>query len=109
MVSLLKKLAALFTPEGRRETYAHWLTVACNRCGERIRTRVDLRNDLSVDYGESDQDTRYYCRKVLVGSGRCFQQITVELTFDAQRQLIEQKIEGGSFIEEEDDLEQHAG
>ncbi len=101
-MNLLKKLASLFTPEGRRDTYAYWLYVQCDRCGEKIRTRVDLRNDLSIHYGETDRDTTYYCRKTIIGSGCCFQQIEAELTFDTRRQLIDQQIRGGKFIGEEE-------
>ncbi len=101
-MSLLEKLASLFTPEGTRETYAHWLYVQCERCGEKIRTRLDLRNDLSSHYSETDQDTTYFCRKTLMGNGRCFQQIEVELTFDAHRRLVDQQIQGGKLINEEE-------
>ena len=69
--------------------------VKCNRCGEIIEGRVDLDNDLSVEY-EGDRDV-YFARKGLVGSGLCFQQIKVELKFDSSRQLLEQQVTGGEF------------
>ena len=106
MASLLKKLASLFTPEGGRDVYAYWLDVQCDRCGEKIRTRVDLRNDLSIRYGETDQDTTYFCRKVIVGGGHCFQQITAELTFDAKRHLIHHQIQGAKLVDEEEYFDQ---
>ena len=99
-MALLKKLASFFTPEGRRDAYAHWVYVQCDRCGEKLRTRIDLRNDLSVQYGATDRDITYFCRKALMGGGRCFQQIEVELTFDAHRQLVEQRVRGGKFVDE---------
>jgi hypothetical protein len=34
-----------------------------------------------------------------MGSGRCFQQIEVELTFDANRRLLDKQVQGGTFIE----------
>jgi hypothetical protein len=104
--SLLKRLASLFTPEGARDAYAYWLYVQCDRCGEKIRTRVDLRNDLSIRYGATDRDTTYFCRKKIIGGQRCFQSIEVELTFDASRQLVEQRIRNGKFISEEEYLDQ---
>ena len=104
----LKRLASLFTPEGARNAYAYWLYVQCDRCGEKIRTRVDLRNDLSVRYGETEQDTTLFCRKTLVGNGRCFWPIEVELTFDTGHQLIDRQIRGGRFISEEDYFDQVA-
>jgi hypothetical protein len=70
-------------------------SVACNRCGEVIEGKVNLNNDLSME----DDGTGYYVRKVVMGSGHCFQSIEVELHFDADRKLIEKKAEGGKFIE----------
>lgn len=108
-MNLLKKLASLFTPEGARDTYAYWLYVQCDRCGEKIRTRVNLHNDLSVRYGETNGDMTHFCRKTFIGSGRCFQKIEVELTFGAHRQLIDRQIQSGKFISEEVYFEQVAG
>jgi len=75
-------------------------SVKCKRCGEVIEGRVDLDNDLSVEY-ESGGDV-FYCRKVLMGDGKnlCYQQIEVGLKFDANRKMIEQRVEsGGDFVE----------
>jgi len=74
----------------------------CDRCGETLTTRVDRSNDLSVDYGEKPRKDTYFCRKVLVGSGPCYQKIEVELTFDHNRKLLERDISGGSFITQEE-------
>jgi len=71
--------------------------VKCNRCGEIIEGRVDLDNDLSVEY-EDNRDV-YLTRKGLLGGGRCFQQIEVELKFTSTRELIEQHAQGGTFVE----------
>ena len=69
--------------------------VKCNRCGEIIEGRVDLDNDLSLDY---DGDaTVYFVRKGLIGDNRCFQHIEVELKFTPDRTLIEQQVSGGQF------------
>jgi len=71
------------------------IRVKCDRCGEMIEGRVNLANDLSfVDGGDG-----YFVRKVLMGSGRCYQQIEVELRFNASRKLLEKSIHGGSFID----------
>jgi hypothetical protein len=72
--------------------------VKCNRCGEVIEGRVDLDNDLSLDY-EGD-NTVYFVRKGLVGDNRCFQQIEVEMKFTSERQLIERQAQGGAFVEQ---------
>jgi hypothetical protein len=82
-------------PEKRYYTFH----VKCNRCGEVIEGRVDLDNDLSLDY-EGDS-TVYFVRKGLVGENRCFQQIEVELKFTSGRELIEKQAQGGVFVEKE--------
>ena len=71
--------------------------VKCNRCGEIIEGRVDLDNDPSLEI--EDGQNVYFVRKGLMGSGRCFQQIEVEMKFTAERTLIEQKAQGGTFVE----------
>ncbi len=69
--------------------------VRCDRCGETIEGRVNLSNDLSMD-----DEGGYHVRKVLMGSGHCFQQIDVELKFDASKQLLEKQVNGGKFVDE---------
>lgn len=100
-MSFFKRLTNLFSSPSKPSDTAYWVTVRCNRCGEIIRARVDLRNDLSIQYGESDADTTYYSRKLIVGEQRCFQQIEVELTFNQQHQLIDRQIKGGQFVDED--------
>lgn len=79
-------------PEKRYYTFH----VKCNRCGEVIEGRVDLDNDLSLDY-EGDS-TVYFVRKGLIGENRCFQRIEVEMKFTSDRELIEQHATGGQFV-----------
>ena len=72
--------------------------VKCNRCGEIIEGRVDLDNDLSVEY--EGNHAVYFGRKVLMSSsGQCFQQIEVELKFNIDRKLLEKHSVGGQFVE----------
>lgn len=68
--------------------------VRCERCGETIEGKVSLSNDLSMD-----DDGGYRVRKVLMGSGRCFQQIEVTLLFDDNRQVKSKEVSGGKFVE----------
>lgn len=96
-MGFLEKLKQLFSaPPGGEAAY--WLYVQCDRCGEKIRSRVDLYNDLSAIYEAGG--TSYFCRKVLMGQQRCYQKIEVEMWFDYRRQLTERKISGGQFIPE---------
>ena len=71
--------------------------VKCKRCGEIIEGRVDLDNDLSLEYEGSNNV--YFGRKVLMGNNSCFQQIEVELKFTSDRELIDKEVKGGTFVE----------
>ncbi len=99
-MSFLKKLRASFgsaTPaRDSRELYP--ITVRCPRCGEVLSVVINLSNDLSQDY---ERDV-FFVRKLISGSGaaRCFQQIEVQLTFDAHKRLLDREITGGSFVDE---------
>lgn len=97
-MGLFKSLGKLFGQGKQQDDFVLWVPVKCNRCGEIIRTRINLRNDLSIEYGD---ETTYFCRKIVIGEQMCFQQIEVELTFDANRNLTGRKIKGGTFVEEQ--------
>jgi hypothetical protein len=84
----------------------YWVYARCEKCGEPLRARVDLRNDLSAQFGERREETIYFCRKVIVGSGKCYNQVEVRLTFDARRNPVKREIEGGAFITEEEHANQ---
>ena len=98
-MSFLKKLSNLFSSTGRPDDRSFWIYARCNRCGEKVRARVDLNNDLSINY--ENGKTTYFSRKVLIGEKRCFDKIEVLLTFDQNRVLIDQQISGGQLISEE--------
>ena len=70
--------------------------VKCNRCGEVIEGRIDLDNDLSLDY--EGNSPLYFVQKGLIGNNRCFQQIEVQMKFNQSRQLLEQNATGGQFV-----------
>jgi hypothetical protein len=97
-MSFIKRFTQIFTPSSPQKSsdFSTYITVRCMRCGEVIQGRIDLRNDLSIDYEAGDT---YHCRKVLMGENRCFQKIEVDLTFDRNRKIIERRITGGEFIE----------
>ena len=79
-------------PEKRYYTFS----VKCLRCGEIIDGRIDLDNDLSVEY-EAGRDV-YIGRKGLMGNNRCFQRMEAELKFTYNRELIDQEVKGGEFV-----------
>jgi len=80
------------------EKHYYTFEVKCDRCGEIIEGRVDLDNDLSIEY-EDDRQI-YISRKGLIGSGEklCFQQIEVTLKFSATKAVIDEQIQGGTFV-----------
>ena len=98
-MGFLKNLFSGATAKSEKRYYT--FKVKCNRCGEIIDGRVDLDNDLSVDY-EDDHEI-FRARKGLMGSGHCFQQVEVEFRFSSTREVIEQQIQGGVFVEQTGD------
>lgn len=92
----------LFSGKPRPAHKEYYLFEArCLRCGEILQGRVDLANDLSVDY-EGDQAV-YHCRKVLMGDGKnlCFAQVEVSLKFNAgHSKVLDRQIVGGTFVGE---------
>jgi hypothetical protein len=93
-MNLLQKLFGGSPASPQRQQYM--FSVKCRRCGEIIEGRVDLNNDLSVEYEEGGDI--YYARKTLMGENRCFQRMEVELKFTSSRELSERHVTGGEFI-----------
>lgn len=97
-MGFFKRLTSVFSSTPQKPADAsYWYTVRYKRCGEEIKARIDMRNDLSIDY--DSQDGGYYTRKVVMGAGLCFQQIEVRLRFDSRRQLLDRQITGGEFVD----------
>jgi hypothetical protein len=100
-MKFLKRISSFFAganPE--KESGSFELAVQCARCGEVIRARIDLANDLSAEYGEGDNEASYFCRKILIGKQSCYAPIEVVLRFDANRNLMAREITGGKFMGE---------
>jgi hypothetical protein len=100
-MSLFNRISSLFTgstPKARSGAFE--VAVQCSRCGEVIRARIDLINDLSAEYGEGDGESSYHCRKVLIGKQGCYFPIEVMLKFDARRNLVGHQIPGGALLRE---------
>jgi hypothetical protein len=99
-MGLLGRLGRLFKPPRQRfESQFHPFTVRCRRCGELIEGKINVYNDPSVEYGEDGRAT-YFCRKILMGAGKCYQQIEVTFVLDKDRKVLEQSISGGEFVED---------
>ena len=96
-MSFLDSLKSLFGGTGGQNRDGYWVYVRCHRCGEVIKTRIDLRNDLSP--GEAGG---FKVSKTLVGNQRCFERIETTLLFDENRKLVERNILRGDFITAEE-------
>ena len=94
-MNILQEISRFLKPPTPKNYYL--FQVKCKRCGEVIEGRVNVANDPSLEYeGETPV---YICRKVLVGSSHCYQQVEVSLKFDANRKLLDRQIDGGEFFE----------
>jgi hypothetical protein len=109
-MSFLKKLAAIFSGGAgpSADSYSLYYYVRCHFCREIVKGRVDLRNELSSEYGDGESTEGYVHRKVLIGRGRCFRPLEVTMTFDARRKLVSQEVTGGEFATEEEYEQQAA-
>jgi hypothetical protein len=98
-MGFLKNLGKLFTRQSFADSSGYFIYARCNRCGEIIEARINLFNDLSAEYDDNGRVESYYCRKILVGSQRCYQPIEIGLKFNEKRELVDQTITGGKFVE----------
>ena len=94
-MGFLDSLKSMFTPPA--DPNAMWLYVKCKRCGTPLVVRVDLRNELSADY----ESNGYILHKEMMDS-KCFTLMHAEIHFDANHQIIERKIDHGTFLTKEE-------
>jgi hypothetical protein len=99
-MGFFKKLGGFFSAKPVEDQVSYYIKVKCNRCGEEIQARINLFNDLSIEYDDSGSTSGYVCRKVVVGDRRCYQPIDIFLRFNPRRRLQEKEITGGTFVEE---------
>jgi len=110
-MGFLDSLKKLFSGGGggdRGERY-HTVYLRCQRCGEPLALRIDLSNDLSPEWnqssaGGSDYPDYYSTHKTVIGSGRCYAPIEVDLVFSKQKQVESQQAQGGTILSEEEYL-----
>ncbi len=100
-MNFFQKLFKSFTPPPNLHGNYYAFSVKCRRCGEVIQGQVNIYNDPSLEI--DDQGKSYYvCRKVLIGSSGCFQQIEVIFKFDEPRRVLDRQISGGEFADGEE-------
>ncbi len=84
--------------QGPAEESGLHLYVKCKNCGTPVHVRVDLRNDLSADYGDTDAEGYTLNKEIM--DDRCFRIMRAEIQFDARKNEISRQVEGGTFISE---------
>lgn len=89
-MSFLKRLFGGGEP---RDPDAIWLYVRCDYCGQKMKIRVDRRFDLRPDYEQGG----YRLDKEIM-DGTCFSLMMARLRFDAGQRIVEQELEGGTFL-----------
>ena len=94
-------LKSFVSGRNEQDKAGFWIYVRCRRCGEFVKTRVDLQSALNLR-----DEGGYLTRKTLVGNQRCFQRIDVTLYFDEKRRLVDQEIQHGEFISAEEYIAQ---
>ena len=92
-MGFLDSLKSIFSGSPGGDDAGYWVYVRCHRCGEAIKTRIDLRNDLSPR-----DEGGYLANKTLIGNRLCFERIEVKLIFDGNRRLVDREITRGQFI-----------
>jgi hypothetical protein len=88
----------ILTPRPSNPGKFHLFAVKCKRCGEIIQGQVNVANEPSLELDDNGKPY-FKCRKVLMGSGLCFQQIEVVFIFNDLRGLLDRQISGGEFVE----------
>ena len=95
-MGILDQLKSLFSASPSGDPNALMLYVKCKRCGAPLAVRVNLANDLSADY----ESGGYVLNKEMMDS-KCFTLMRAEIHFDANRHILDQKIENGDFVTRE--------
>jgi hypothetical protein len=101
-MTLMKILGGLFSSPKGGSKEAYWIYARCGWCGEKLSARVNLYNDLSINYGDKEGQDTYICRKILVGDQQCFRRVEIKLVFNINHKLIDREIIGGEFISAEE-------
>src|SRR4051794_11530013 len=82
------------------DAHGYHVYVRCNRCGSIVHVRIDMRNDLAADYGDTEAEGYTVVKDVM--DDRCFRLMRAELQFDKKRRETSRQVEGGTFVTEEE-------
>lgn len=90
-------LKNLFGGAGAAQDDALYMYVQPKMCKEIVKVRIDMKNQLSRE----DTGDGFFVRKTARGQ-RCPFAAEMLIRFDGNRRVIEQTIENGTFVTEED-------
>ncbi|MCL4534165.1 MAG: hypothetical protein M1370_03270 [Bacteroidetes bacterium] len=95
-MGFLDGLRSLFTGLSSGDMYAMYIYVRCQRCGEKVRLRMDRRFDLEQEFGEN-LVTGYVANKDILGRN-CPNLIRVHIEYDQNFRPRTQEVHGGQLI-----------
>ena len=75
-----------------------FLDVRCRECNDKFHLFIHKSWELSHNF-EEDGSITYFLKKKIFGVG-CPNQITVDMKFDSDKNLISRHIENGDFLED---------
>ena len=84
--------------EGDRD--GMYLYVRCGRCGDVVRVRVNMANELQQEFSDNGGVSGYSLHKTVVDS-KCFRPIELSMTFDGRRRELSREVEGGEVVTRE--------
>lgn len=107
-MGFLDKLSSLFGGAKDRSVdsdgRALYFYVKCGSCGEKIRVRVDMFNDLAQEFDENDRTSGYTLNKDVLGNN-CFRMMHLHVTFDSGKRIVQQSVDNGTLITREEYLQ----
>jgi len=109
LVDALKSMLGLGGGAGQSVDRGLYRYVRCNRCGDVVRVRINMANEVSEISDEPDEDgsvrrpdnraARYAITKGVVDA-KCFRPMRLTILFDGRRREIESSVEGGEVVDE---------
>lgn len=98
-MGILDKLKAAFGGSGRGRDDGLYVYIRCDRCGDVVRVRINMANELQQQFAEGDGVDGYSLRKGVVDA-RCFRPMEMTMTFDSGRRELGRDVEGGRFVDQ---------
>ena len=97
---MFKKLAGRMFGKDNSHTSSDgfFLDVRCSQCNQKFHLFIHKSWELSQNF-EEDGSITYFLKKKIFGVG-CPNQISVDMKFDSDKNLISKQIENGEFSED---------